>query len=769
MKSEKKPERPPIQIKEEAETWLFKIPGVRAVGLGPKFVADRPIGKLAIHVYVDSKRPRATLDAAEVIPELIDGIPTDVWEYRKSAATQREITVDDCPTGVIEDMTAITSGTTVTHLEIRSTAHGLFDNTHVQIVAANTSSHVSLPVTLVNDDTFRVGVQRNGQDMTPVTLPYVANSARWVNACRLDTLCCCPTGVITFVGTAGDKVTIGSTAHGLLNGERVKIRKQPLRLEPQIHVVKVVDANNFELVGANAADFAGGPANWRWRKLSVAPTGLITRMQFGNPVVIHSAAHGLAKGDRIVIQSIPVEISKRLDNHVNRANAPYAVEIVDADRFQLTGIDATSWNIPDTQNDVVGSWIKVIQDFKKYGRKWGGIRIEMKESETETVLATREGEQDVRVTVKLSTGTLGCIAINLATGKKVLLSNAHVLFAGTDNDEVHHPDYYVSSRSCSKHKIGVRLRPPVNGDDPNHPGTTVDAAIARFDPDKGEYDPFIADIGAVEGTAEISDTDPALVNGHYRVWKRGAQTGITEGLVIDKAYTFLEKATNITWRNQLRIRPVLGDFQGFMSILGDSGAVLVNGENKVVGLISKAEEGGFATANPIREVELALGIKIWSINDPVAAGEEPPFEPGQGQTATLAIPDLFAGTLKELSASEGGAQLAEIVGSHVAETIQLMEVSKKFAALWHRNHGPELMQQLRHTIEVRNRRMPASIEGQPLPELVSAIFDALKKFGSAKLAAHALAYEQLVQHLLTYSYEEMLQFLKSNPPLSLKV
>lgn len=773
----------PLQIKEEAETWLFKIPGVRAVGLGPKFVADRPIGKLAIQVYVESKRPRTKLDPSEVIPEFIGGIPTDVWEHRKSFDTQREITVDDCPTGVIEDMTAITSGSTVTHLEIRSAAHGLFDNARVHITAAQTSSHVALPVTVVDNDTFRVGVQRNGQDMTPVTLPYVANSARWSNACTLDNLCCCPTGVITFVGTAGNKVTIGSNAHGLLSGDRIKIRKSALLLQPQVHVVKVVDPNNLELVGANANDFQGSTGTWRWRKMSVAPTGRITRIQMSNPVVIQSAAHGLVKGDRIVIQSIPVPISKVLDNHLNRKIAPYAVEIVDANSFQLTGVDATSWGIPDTQDDVVSSWIKVIQDFKRYGRTWGGIRIEMKKSETETVqrtaenpasspLSTRrrndEGDK-VRVQIDLSIGTLGCIAIDLETGKKVLLSNAHVLFAGTDNDEVHHPNYYVSSRSCSKHKIAVRLRlRQINGDDPKHPGKTVDAAIARFDPDKGEYDPFIADIGAVEGTAEIDDADPALLNGHYRVWKRGAQTGITEGLVIDKAYTFHESATNITWRNQLRIRPMLGNFEGFMSILGDSGAVLVNDENKVVGLISKAEAGGFATANPIRDVELALGIKIWSINDPVAAGEEP-VEPGQGQTATLGIADLFAGTLAELSASEAGAQLAVIVQSHVAETIRLMDVNRKFAALWHRNHGPELMQQLRHAIEVRNQRMPASVEGRSLPELAAAIFDALKKFGSAKLAAHVNAYEQFVLQLLTYSYEEMLQFLKSSPPLSPKI
>jgi hypothetical protein len=770
--------RRPIDIKEEAESWLFKLPGVRAVGLGPKFVADRPVGKLAILVYVESKRARSELDPGEIIPEFIGGLPTDVWEHRGSVHTQREVTVDDGPTGVIETMTPINSGSTITDLEIRSAAHGLFDNSYVYVGAKKEDlvNHVALPVTVVSDDVFRVKVQRNGSDTIPVALPYTPNTLRWIHACTLATLSCCPAGKITFVGIAGS-VSLGSAAHGLLSGDRIKIRKAPLLLRPQVYVVKVTDADNFELVGADPAEFAGGPANWMWRKMSLAPSGLITKVRMSNPVVIQSAAHGLEKGDKLVIQAIRQPLSDKIENHLNRGIAPYAVDIVDADHFSLPGVDATSWGLAEQTDDVVGSWIKVIEDTRKYGKAWGGIRIEMKESETETVertptssadspMTTRTSDLKVKVhtAVELSTGTLGCIAIDNATGKKVLLSNSHVLYSGTDNDEVHHPDYYVSSRSCSKHKIAVRIR-RVHGPDPANPSITVDAAIARFDPDEGQYEPFIADIGAVEDIAKVEG--PEYENGIYRVWKRGAQTGITEGIVTDNAYTLNDPDTHVLWRNQLRIRPVMGDFQGFMSIHGDSGSVLVNKENKIVGLMSKAETGGYATANRIEDVESALKIKIWTMKTPVAAGETPP-DPGQTQVASVGIPALFANALTELSESEAGAQLAVVVRAHVAETIRLMDVNRKFATLWHRNHGPDLMRQLRRAIEVRNQPMPASIQGRSVPELVSVIFDAMRKFGSAELAAHATAYEQFVQRLLTFSYEEMLQFLKSSPTLAAK-
>jgi hypothetical protein len=290
-----------------------------------------------------------------------------------------------------------------------------------------------------------------------------------------------------------------SAGHKLLSGDRIRIRKSPKTFAPGIFKVEVVDKDNFNLVDANPADFGGPPNNWSWHKVSVARTGRITKIEMKNPVVIHSAAHGLTKNDKIIIQTIHDVTQLRLDNHVNRGISPYRVEISSPDSFSLPGVDATGWGSPDLTNDFVGSWIQVIEDFRNYDRKWGGIRIEMKKSETETEERTttppnpgsspltttiRPQGTSVRTQVQLNTGTLGCIATDNLSGRKVLLSNAHVIFSGTDNDEVHHPNHYTSSKSCSKHKIAVRIR-KVFGESPFHPGITVDAAVARFDPDQG--------------------------------------------------------------------------------------------------------------------------------------------------------------------------------------------------------------------------------------------------------------------------------------------
>ena len=106
-------------------------------------------------------------------------------------------------------------------------------------------------------------------------------------------------------------------------------------------------------------------------------------------------------------------------------------------------------------------------------------------------------QQKGKATIKLTFGTLGCLATeNVPNGKKVLLSNYHVLYA-MNEDNVHHPDY----SACKSHRIGVRMRHAPTGT-PQAPGT-ADAAIAKLTkPDKA--DPVIVDIGEVRGTEALT-------------------------------------------------------------------------------------------------------------------------------------------------------------------------------------------------------------------------------------------------------------------------
>jgi hypothetical protein len=64
------------QVKQQ----LLAIPGVIAVGIGPKITNCQAVGELAIVVGVDNKRPPGEIPPAELIPESVQGIPIDVTE-----------------------------------------------------------------------------------------------------------------------------------------------------------------------------------------------------------------------------------------------------------------------------------------------------------------------------------------------------------------------------------------------------------------------------------------------------------------------------------------------------------------------------------------------------------------------------------------------------------------------------------------------------------------------------------------------------------------
>lgn len=53
---------------------------VHAIGIGRKLVAGKSTSTLSIRLYVTRKLPRSLIGAAELIPALVDGIPTDIIE-----------------------------------------------------------------------------------------------------------------------------------------------------------------------------------------------------------------------------------------------------------------------------------------------------------------------------------------------------------------------------------------------------------------------------------------------------------------------------------------------------------------------------------------------------------------------------------------------------------------------------------------------------------------------------------------------------------------
>ena len=151
-----------IAKKNLAEKWLFRIPGIVGVGLGPKITAGKITRIPSIQVYVEKKLSPADLAQEHLIPSSIDGIATDV--IPGSLPIDMSATVS-CRSGRSGQVTAVTTSGGV--LEITSPDHGLSTNKHVRIFGLELTSSNALPITAKTKDTFTLppDVQR---PVTPI-------------------------------------------------------------------------------------------------------------------------------------------------------------------------------------------------------------------------------------------------------------------------------------------------------------------------------------------------------------------------------------------------------------------------------------------------------------------------------------------------------------------------------------------------------------------------------------------------------------------------
>lgn len=81
-----------LEVKQRAKARLLAIPGVHAVGIGNKWIKGSATREPAIMILVVKKKPLSEVPPAEVIPDEIDGVKTDVYESDVPAPQ-----VDDAP------------------------------------------------------------------------------------------------------------------------------------------------------------------------------------------------------------------------------------------------------------------------------------------------------------------------------------------------------------------------------------------------------------------------------------------------------------------------------------------------------------------------------------------------------------------------------------------------------------------------------------------------------------------------------------------------
>jgi len=283
----------------------------------------------------------------------------------------------------------------------------------------------------------------------------------------------------------------------------------------------------------------------------------------------------------------------------------------------------------------------------------------------------------------------------------------------------------------------------------------LDAALIQLDPGLS----YLAEISGMSIFITGSDTvTPAdALPGNYRVSKSGGSSGLTYGFVtaVDRVgYTSIEGATSTGVeiagpfdRQYAGVMEIRSDGSGKFLDDGDSGAAILNMQNKVVGILF----GGsllMGLATPIASITTEFNIDIATASRtgdtqtvpgaPQSAVQmQPLFQPAFPQPISGAIPigQQLQEVQREVVATEMGREYADVVRRHAAEVQMLINTNRRVGAMWQRSGGPQIVQVLFGMLHRRDQPLPAEIDGKPFSECVHSIGNALLRYASPALTA----------------------------------
>lgn len=222
-------------------------------------------------------------------------------------------------------------------------------------------------------------------------------------------------------------------------------------------------------------------------------------------------------------------------------------------------------------------------DSQKYASMRGGVQIRNE---------FHQGDN------RIGAGTVGCLARTTTGSKLVALTARHVLTDGLSGTplpavttvEVGHPRWIKCCCCCSYNEVGSVMKVSAI--------TDLDCGIVELDGSASSDVASESTEHEVEGIGTIAGVAQAVC--YEKVSKRGAATSLTEGVVVDVMF----EGTKIL------INPCIG-YANF-SEPGDSGAVILNASNKVIGLLvgSSRTAANKGVAHHIKPVLTELDITI---------------------------------------------------------------------------------------------------------------------------------------------------------------
>lgn len=303
-----------------------------------------------------------------------------------------------------------------------------------------------------------------------------------------------------------------------------------------------------------------------------------------------------------------------------------------------------------------------------------------------------------------SAGTLGCLVYIGASKKKnaytALLSNYHVMYdnGGTTNTGIGQPDI-LPSNYVGRIITGSKV------------GTELDFAIAKLDdniPIKNE----VIEIGTLKGFADAYVTQ--------QVRKYGFKTLLTKGTVT-KVNVIIVGEFPVTVYTGVEITGLNPPFADE----GDSGSVVVDYNNKVIGLL-----WGVQVAN--ENIGIANDQRMLLSVEPNVQIPVPDTYQMQEIFSDQPRLDSYKTLMQRSSYSR---QLYNDFTRHLEETVRLVNEDRESMVAWQRLQGPSFISIIKN-LDIRlPYRFERSIKGISVEDMVTGMAAVFKKRGSPSLAA----------------------------------
>ena len=382
-----------------------------------------------------------------------------------------------------------------------------------------------------------------------------------------------------------------------------------------------------------------------------------------------------------------------------------------------------------------------------------------------------------------SVGTLGFFATNNTSSSRdnvVLLSNRHVLESGGGivGDVIYQPrftggsGFYHLDRN-DMHPIGRIENLGMEGNrNFGYPGETsqsmfVDCATAHVNTSFSscchtncgtKFANILHNLSLAQGLSSSEVAGVARVTnadlpsgGNYVVYKVGHRTGWTKGKLRTALADNVDPDDASIHQDKFMIIDDLGPNCGggaHFAEEGDSGAVIVNEQRQIIGLLFAASDTGFYAACHIHPVMDLLGITMVSTQNTAGAS-------GGATSLEMALSldesehDVSrAMTLREqVLNSERGRAYRALVEKHLNEVMHLVNRVRPVTVAWHRLNGPDFLGHVLHASRHAAYAVPRELKGQERDDALARMLETLSRHGSAGLRADIERYSDEVRDM----------------------